>query len=71
MSRKDEVDVVKKVWCLDREVKLSRGRPEQMWDGVVKNDMKKRGSVVEMAQDRGEWRQAIHIPTILKQGNRR
>ena len=70
VSRKDEVDVVKKVWCLDREVKLSRGRPEQTWDGVVKNDMKKRGLVVEMAQDRGEWRQAIHIPTIVKQGNR-
>ena len=70
VSRKDEVDVVKKVWWLDREVKLSRGRPEQTWDGVVKNDMKKRGLVAEMTQDRGEWRMAIHIPTFVKQGDK-
>ena len=70
VSRKADVDVVKKVWRLDREIKLSRGRPEQTWDGVVKNDMKKRGLVSEMAKDRGEWRQAIHIPTLVKQGDR-
>ena len=70
VSRKDEDDVVKKVWRLDRDVKLSRGRPEQTWDGVVKNDMKKRGLIAEQAQDRGEWRRAIHIPTPVKQGDR-
>ena len=70
VSRKEEDDVVKKVWLLDREVKLSRGRPEQTWDGVVKKDMKKRGLIAEQAQDRGEWRQVIHIPTLVKQGER-
>ena len=27
------------MWGWDREVKLSRGRPQQTWDGVVKKDM--------------------------------
>ena len=39
---------------VNREVKLSRGRPEQTWNGVVKRDMKKRGLVEERAQDRVE-----------------
>ena len=64
-------DVVRKVWEWDSEERLSRGRPEQTWDAVVKKDMKKRGLVEEWAQDRGEWRRAIRIPTLVKQGDRR
>ena len=70
MYRKGEKNVVKTVWGWDREVKLSRGRPEQIWDRVVKKDMQRRGLKQEWAQDRGEWRSAIHIPTLVKQGDR-
>lgn len=68
--RKEEEDVVKKVWRVDSEIKLSRGRPEQTWDAVVRKDMKKRGLTEEWAQDRAGWRQAIRIPTLVKQGDR-
>ena len=71
VSRREQDDDVKKVWGWDSEVKLGRGRPEQTWDGVVKRDMKKRGLVEEWAQDRVEWRRAIRIPTLVKQGDRR
>ena len=70
LCRKGEKDVVKKVWGWDREVKLSRGRPEQTWDGVVKKDMERRGLKQECAQDQGEWRSAIYIPALVKQGDR-
>ena len=70
ISRKGEEDVVKKVWGWNREVKVSRGRPQQTWDAVVKKDMEKRGLMKEWAQDREEWRRAIHIPTLVKQGDR-
>ena len=70
LSRKGQEDVVKKVWGWDREVKLSRGRPVQTWDTVVRNDMKDRGLNDEMAQDRAGWREAIRIPTLVKQGHR-
>ena len=43
LCRKGEDDVVKKVWGWDSEIKLSRGRPQQTWDGVLKKDIKKRG----------------------------
>ena len=71
LSRKGEDDVVKKVWGWGREVKLSRGRPQQRWDAVVKKDMEKRGLMKAWAQDRDKWRTAIHIPTLVKQENRR
>ena len=41
MYRKDENDVVKKVWQWDKKVKSSRGRPDQTWDAVVKKDIKR------------------------------
>ena len=69
--RKGEGDVVKKVWRMDKEVKLGRGRPEQTWDAVVRRDLKERGLTEEMACDRDEWRSAIRIPTLVKQGDRR
>ena len=50
---------------------MSRGRPQQTWDGVVKKDMEKRGLMKEWAQDREEWRTAIHIPLIVKEGDRK
>ena len=71
VSRKETDDDVRKVWRWDSEVKMSRGRPEQTWYRVVKKDMEKRGLVEEWAQDRGEWRKAIHIPTLVKQGDGR
>ena len=47
--------------CFDgwnREVKLNRGRQEQIWDGVVKKDMEKRGLKQECdkIEERGEVR---------------
>ena len=36
VCRKGEKDVVRKVWGWDSEIKLSRGRQQQTWDGVVK-----------------------------------
>ena len=51
----------------DSEMMQSRGRPEQTWDAVVKKDMKKRGLIEECTQGRGKWREAIHIPTLVKQ----
>ena len=33
--RKGEEDVVKRVWRMDEDVKLKRGRPEQTWRQVV------------------------------------
>ena len=45
--------MVKKVWRMDKEVKLGRGRPEQTWDAVVRRDLKERGlrrwHVIEMS----------------------
>ena len=70
VSRREQHDDVKKVWGWNSEVKLSRGRPEQIWDRVVKRDMKKSGLVEEWAQDRVEWRRAIRILTLVKQGDR-
>ena len=70
VSRKGQEDVVKKVWKWDGEVKLGRGRPEQTWDAVMKKDMKNRGLMEEWTQDRVRWREAISIPTLVKQGNR-
>ena len=70
VSRMKSDNVVRKVWENDREVTLGRDRPEQTWDGVVKKDMKKRSLLEEWAQDRDEWRTAIHIPTLVKQGDR-
>ena len=55
----------------DREVKVSRGRPQQTWDAVVRRDMEKRGLMGEWAQDREEWRRVIRIPTLVKQGDGR
>ena len=71
VCRKGEDDIVKKVWGCDGEIKLSRGRPQQTWDGVLTKDMAKRGLVREWAQDREHWRGAIYIPTLVKQGDRR
>ena len=50
---------------------MSRGRPQQTWDAVVKKDMEKRDLMKEWAQDREEWGGVIHIPTLVKQGDRR
>jgi hypothetical protein len=68
--RKDEGDVVKRVWRMNVGDKMTRGRPEITWMQVVKKDMKARGVQEEMAIDRREWRQAIHIPTLVKLGHR-
>ena len=59
-------NVVKKVWEWDSEERLSRGRPEQTWDAVVKRDMNKRGSVAEWAQDRGDAR-SVSLPLLNKE----
>ena len=71
VSRREQEDVVNRVWRWDMGGKSSRGRPEQTWDGVVKKDMEKRGLSEEWAQNREEWRRAIRIPTLVKQGDRR
>ena len=68
VSRKGEDDAVRRVWGWDRGMKLGRGRPEQTWDAVVRKDMKDRGLVEEWAQDRAEWRRAIHVPTSYQTG---
>ena len=68
--RKGEGDVVNKVWRMDKEVKLGRGGPEQTWHLVVRRDLKGRGLTEEIAYDREEWRRAIRIPTLVKQGDR-
>lgn len=70
VARKQEDDIVSRVWRSGRGGKLGRGRPEQTWDQVVKGDMKARGLCEEMVKDRNEWRSAIRIPTLAKLGNR-
>ena len=71
VCRKGEEDAVKKVWGWNRGAKLGRGRPEQTWEALVKRDMKHRGLLEKSAQDRARWREAICIPTPVKQGDRR
>ena len=68
LMRKSECDVVKRVWREGTEGKLSRGRPEQMWDATIKNDMKQRALSESMVWDREEWRRSIRIPTLVKLG---
>ena len=68
--RKREEDVVKRVWRMDEDVKLQRGRPEQTWRQVVRKDMKNRDLQEELANDRKAWRVAIHIPTPINLGYR-
>src|SRR4029078_3795910 len=68
--RKQEDDVVSRVWRSGRGEKLGRGRPEQMWNQVVKRGMKDRGLCEEMVKERNEWRAAIRMPTLAKLGDR-
>ena len=70
VSRKQSEDVVRRVWEWDSEVTQGRGRPEQTWHAVVKKDMRKRGLREEWAQDRAGWREAIRIPTLVKEGEK-
>ena len=59
------------MWGWDSEISLSRGRPQQTWDGVLKKDMAKSGLVREWAQDQERRLGAIRIPTLVKQGDRK
>ena len=70
VARKQEEDVVSRVWRSGRGERLCRGRPEQTWDQVVKRDMKDRGLCEDMVSDRNEWRSTIRIPTLAKLGDR-
>ena len=46
-------------------------RPKRMWMEVVKIDLKKCNLSEDLAQNRSEWRNRIHIanPTYLGQGS--
>src|SRR4029079_8084818 len=70
VARKQEDDVVSRIWRSGRGEKLGRGRPEQTWNQVVKRDMKDRGLSEELAKERNDWRVAIRVPTLGKMGDR-
>ena len=59
VARKQEDDVVSRVWRSGKGERLGRGRPEQTWDQVVKRNMKERGLCEDMVNDRSEWRSTI------------
>lgn len=43
-------------------MKRGRGRPNLTWAELVKKDMKDWNIAEELAMDRREWKQAIHVP---------
>ena len=67
--RKDEGDVVKRVWRMNVSDMMKRGRPEITRAQMVKKDVKARGVHEEMPMDRKTWRQSILIPTLVRLGH--
>src|SRR4029079_459871 len=64
VARKQDDDVISRVWRSGRAEKTCRGRTEQTWDQVVKRDTKDRGLCEEMVKEKNEWRAAIQMPTL-------
>ncbi|TVT99309.1 hypothetical protein EJB05_55308, partial [Eragrostis curvula] len=60
--RPEEAPVRSGIIQRPENVKRGRGRPTLTWAESVKRDMKDWNIAEELAMDRREWKQAIHMP---------
>jgi hypothetical protein len=45
----------------DNNVKRGRGRPNLIWEEVIKRDLKEWNIPMKLCLDRSVWKEAIHV----------
>ena len=63
VKRREENNILRRVYELEVEGRRPVGRPKKSWRRVVEEDMRRMNITEDMAEDRQQWRRLISRPT--------